>query len=138
MKKLYFGCALNHAPAHYRRQIEDFRSLLEKDFTVLRFKGLQNGTPEEIFKHDIEAVTNCDFLVADCSYPSLGLGFELGYAVEKRKPIIVLAKQESLVSPLILGIRNVKNDFAVFRYRNIKEALAEIKKFSSNFLNSGK
>ncbi len=134
MKKVYFGCALNHAPTEYIRQIEDFRLLLEKEFTVLKYKGLQNGTPEEIFEYDVGSVILSDFLVADCSYPSLGLGFELGVAFERKKPIIVLAKQEALVSPLILGIGSIKNDFTVFRYQDIGEALAEIKKFTSSFL----
>jgi nucleoside 2-deoxyribosyltransferase len=63
-------------------------------------------TPKEIFERDIKLLEEADFLVAEVSYPSLGVGFEIAYFLLKGKEVIALALEDRVnnVSAMIRGI----------------------------------
>ena len=87
---VYLGCALSNSPQSFKDQIEYLRGRIEACATVLKFLGLQPHI-SEAFQWDMNCVRRCDLLVADVTYPSMGLGAEFGVALEHRKPIITLA-----------------------------------------------
>lgn len=124
--KLYVGCSLLHASEEFRQDIEALKKDLEKDYKVLQFLGLGGGTAEEIYRHDIDCVKSADIFVAECTYPSTGLGIELGTAIADKKPIIALAKEGAKVSGMVLGI-DLPN-FSFHQYNTKNEAIAIIKK----------
>lgn len=70
--------------------------LLEKD------KKLDQ---EEIFKREKKAIEGADFLVAEVSSPSTGVGGEIAYALSLEKPVLALFYQEAQdkISPMIAG-----------------------------------
>lgn len=51
-----------------------------------------NLSPEEVYKRDLTAINDCDVLVADVTYPSIGVGFEIMYALNKSKQVICISK----------------------------------------------
>ena len=63
-------------------------------------------TPREIFERDVKLMEEADVLVAEVSYPSLGVGFEIAYCLMLGKPVIALCSRERLekTSALIRGI----------------------------------
>lgn len=72
---------------------------------------------EEILNNDIGYVDECECLVADVTIPSIGTGYEICYAVSKRKKVLCIYKEESNVSAMVRG-----NDRIVsVPYRNIEE-----------------
>lgn len=135
MKKIYVGCSLTQAPEDFKLKIEDVKNELRKDFEVLDFVGLTAGTAKDVYYWDIhECVAKCDVFVAICDLPALGLGYELGVAVEKfQKPTIALAHEHSLVTRCVLGIDQPHYQFA--RYEDPKELPRMIRDFAAKAVN---
>jgi hypothetical protein len=127
---VYLGCALSNSPQSYKDQIEYMRGRIEEHATVLKFLGLKPHI-SEAFQWDINCVRRCDLLVADITYPSIGLGAEFGVALEHRKPIITLADDAlalerqlayGYLDPLHFTLRyKTKEEAAEFVIGKIKE-----------------
>lgn len=62
-------------------------------------------TDNQIFKRDIKWIDGSDLMVAEISGPSLGVGFEIAYALfEKKIPVLALASKEvKKLSAMITG-----------------------------------
>ncbi|PIR93666.1 hypothetical protein COT97_05335 [Candidatus Falkowbacteria bacterium CG10_big_fil_rev_8_21_14_0_10_39_11] len=117
--KVYVGCALTQATEGFLQQVEAFKNILRSDFEVLDFVGLEQGTDADVYHHDTHCVRTCDLFVAICDYPAIGLGYELGLALEINKPVIALAHHESKVTRLVLGID--KPNFKFHRYTQLND-----------------
>lgn len=66
----------------------------------------QQSDNDYIRNRDIEWLKKSDLVVAETSNPSLGVGYELGYAEKIKKPVIILHnKNKSQLSAMIEGSR---------------------------------
>jgi 2'-deoxynucleoside 5'-phosphate N-hydrolase len=63
--------------------------------TALTEKGDDGPNDRYIHDRDMAWLSACDLLVAEVSVPSLGVGYELGYAVALKKPVLCLYKSET-------------------------------------------
>lgn len=129
MLTLYVGCSLTQAPEDFKKHVADLKESLKADYTVLEFIGLSAGTAKDVYEWDIhECVEKCDVFIALCDYPSIGLGYELGVAVEKRNiPTLALAHTDVKITRLIQGIERPTYEFT--RYSDFSEIPGLIKKF---------
>lgn len=128
-KKMYIGCALTHATPESRHQITEFKDSLRIDFDILDFTWVMDGwaiSATEIYEHDRWCVTACDIFVAECSYPSTGLGYEIATAVEYGKEILLIAHEDAVVTRMILGIPQHKA--RLLRYHSLDEVRLYIQK----------
>ncbi len=50
----------------------------------------KNFTAEQIYSRDIEWLRACDCVIAEVSNPSLGVGYEICYALRIDKPVLCL------------------------------------------------
>ena len=123
--KIYLAHSLTQAPEEFKTEMVKLRELLKTEHEVLEFKGLVAGTPEDVYHHDVQCVKDCDLLLAEVSYPAIGLGFEIATALQINKKVLAVAKQDAKVSRLVLGIQN--SDFKFIRYYLIQEILAHCK-----------
>lgn len=126
-KKMYIGCALTHASPEFRDEIAGFKDLLRPIFDILDSKWVIDGwtiSATEIYEHDRSCVLACDIFVAECSYPSTGLGYEIATAVEYGKAILLIAHEDAVVTRMILGIPQQKATF--LRYRSLEEVRSYI------------
>jgi hypothetical protein len=57
--------------------------------TVFAPQFLGPASPEEIYRRDVHNVRMCDFLLAEVSNPSLGVGMEIMLSIELMKPILM-------------------------------------------------
>ena len=71
--------------------------------------GGENAPDEEIHDRDIAWLRNADVIVAEVTAPSLGVGYELGRAVEWGKRIVCLYRPQEgrKLSGMIAGCRGV-------------------------------
>lgn len=99
---VYLGCALTHAPGEFLEDISYLRQAISPYVEWLTFLGLNHPSLSDAFQYDLNCVRRCDLLIANMTYPSLGLGMEYGVAVETRKPIISLA-DDHLAAPRLLA-----------------------------------
>jgi 2'-deoxynucleoside 5'-phosphate N-hydrolase len=88
--------------------------------TSLSEKGDDGPDDRYIHDRDMAWLLACDLLVAEVSVPSLGVGYELGYAVALKKPILCLYKSESgrPLSAMIAGSPGIRTA----AYASIEEA----------------
>ncbi|MFA4935395.1 MAG: nucleoside 2-deoxyribosyltransferase [Candidatus Methanoperedens sp.] len=64
-------------------------------------------TEEEIFNSDIGFIDESDCVVADVTVPSIGVGYEICYAVSRGKRVLCVYKEGTNVSAMVLGNRGV-------------------------------
>lgn len=65
--------------------------------------SLFSESNEERYKRAFEKIKEADLIICEASLPSTGMGMELNEAINQKKKIIVIAKENSKVSGLILG-----------------------------------
>ena len=83
-------------------------------------QGETNITEEYIYKRDVRWVDESDIVIAEITRPSLGVGYEIGYAESKGKKIICLYREiepNKKVSAMILGNSYIN----VKKYSDYKE-----------------
>ena len=74
---------------------------------------------EEIHDRDLGWIVESDLLVAEVTVPSLGVGYEIGRAIEMGKPVLCLFKQgsEYSISAMIAGSDKVEMKY----YQSLEE-----------------
>ena len=129
MKKLYVGCSLTLAPEEFRESVEKLKDVLRSEYEVLDFIGLVNGTAKDVYLWDIHnCVATCDLFLAVCDLPSLGLGYEMGVAVEKlSKPTLAVAHKDSKVGRIFTGID--QKHYRFLRYDSPKDIPRLLREF---------
>lgn len=139
MKKLYIGCALTNLPLEkkevFLKMISEVKKELSKHFEVMEFLGITDASmaePKKVYDFDIKNnVMNADFLLAICDYPSLGLGYEIATAVEKRGiPVLAIAHTDSIVTNLIRGVDHKNFNFA--RYNSGEDIIKKTLEMLTN------
>lgn len=130
MKKIYIGCSLTQAPEGFKASVALMKDALRAEFDILDFIGIADGTPTDVYRRDIEeCLTKCDIFVAICDFPAIGLGYELGMALEKlEKPTLALAQTDIKVTRLLSGID--KPHFRFERYTTFDEIPDRIRNYS--------
>jgi len=93
----------------------------------LLIQGEDGKTDDYIHQRDLEWVLQSDVLVAEVTTPSLGVGYEIGRAVENEKRILCLYRsaEGKRLSAMIAGCPKVVNK----KYNNIEEAHQIIDRF---------
>jgi hypothetical protein len=75
--------------------------------------NLSDEEKVEQYKRVLSWITDADVIVAECSYSSLGVGYEISLALEKGKPVVALY-EEGHAPHFIEGIKSEK--LAVVKY----------------------
>ena len=97
MNKVYLALPSRFPKTHkcYLQQIISFLKDNQKVTLIADFNWL-NGNKErdndDYFEKDIQAIENSDFVVAEISYPSSGVGFQISYSLTKKKKVLCLYK----------------------------------------------
>lgn len=89
----------------------------------------KNKSDVEIYEQDMNWLKQSDVVVADVSVPSLGVGYEIGYAASVGKKILCLYHKESTftLSAMITGDGFIKH----IEYRDFDDIKLIIKQYFS-------
>lgn len=82
----------------------------------------------DILSNNREFYKEIDLTIAECSYPSIGLGIELGWIFDDNIPIYCIHKQGTKVSNSINKITQ-----NIFEYTNIDEMINVIENIINNY-----
>ena len=64
----------------------------------------ESGTDEEIYRQDTAWLREADVVIAECTQPSLGVGYELAYAEQHQKPCHLFYQRErTSLSAMLTG-----------------------------------
>jgi hypothetical protein len=132
--KIYFAAAIRggrqDAALYYEivQQLGNYGEVLTEHVgdTELGVLGQDIGD-HKIHDRDLEWLRNSDFLVAEVTNPSLGVGYEIGKAAEWGKPVLCLYRPENgrSLSAMIAGCEAV----TVREYQNADELPAVFAEF---------
>ena len=89
--------------------------------------GENNTTDEYIHDRDMDWLLNSDVMVAEVTNPSIGVGYEIGRAIENGKKVICLyrKKEGKRLSAMIAG----SNELILEKYSDIESAKKIIKNY---------
>lgn len=87
---------------------------------------------KQIYTRDIKWIDGSKIMIAEVSGPSLGVGFEVSYAlfVKKIPVLAVYSEQAGQISAMISGCNNPM--LQIKKYQNIDELTNIVKNFISN------
>ncbi len=109
MKKAYF--AISYAKRKlFDKEVKDLLNLFKKNnIKLLVFVDnyvFKEDQEKEMMKTAFEEIDSADFLIAELTTKSIGVGIEIGYAFAKNKPIFYLHKKGSEYSTTASGCSN--------------------------------
>ena len=113
-KKIYFAGSIRggriDAALYQRiiRYIQRTDDVLTEHVGDLSLSVLEQGLSgdEKIYLQDTSWLRQCDLLIAECSCPSLGVGYELAYAERYGKPCYIFYdKKKTQLSAMLTGNR---------------------------------
>ncbi|MBO4384841.1 MAG: nucleoside 2-deoxyribosyltransferase [Clostridia bacterium] len=116
-KKIYFAGSIRggRADAELYKKLIGRMSLTDKVLTEhvgdLSLSSLEGEVKRdtEIYERDVSWIRECDLLIAECTIPSHGVGYELAYAESINKPCFVLwNKERAHLSAMITGDKYYK------------------------------
>jgi len=86
------------------------------------------GSPlpvDQIYARDIAMIQACDYVIAEVTNPSLGVGYELAYAEKLGRPILCLFDEasERKLSAMVAG--NPYNTIGVYTAETLDDILNE-------------
>lgn len=92
--------------------------------------GEENLTDREIHDRDLSWLRSADIVIAEVTTPSLGVGYEIGRAVEMRKPVLCLFRSNPSknLSAMIAGCGSV----TVINYTDPGHLKGELDRYMSN------
>lgn len=98
------------------------------------FKSQTKLSDKEIYLRDINWLDESDFVIAEVSGASTGIGFEISYALfEKKIPVLAASKKDSgSISAMISGCNNKLIELVTY------DSFEELKNIISDFLNRHK
>ena len=86
----------------------------------------------EIYTQDITWLQECETLIAEVSIPSLGVGYEIAYALNLNKPVLGVYEENRAVSAMITG--NTFSNLTLRSYQSISALRVEIKDFLDSLM----
>jgi hypothetical protein len=84
---------------NWRENFKDLWSGKTLDPMRRDYRGKEAEAWREIVELDKIDVSNCDVLIVSYEKPSVGTSMEILYAWERGKPIVVVARPETSISP---------------------------------------
>ena len=93
--------------------------------------GESNTNDKNIHDRDMELLLESDLVIAEVTNPSLGVGYEIGRAIEHNKPIICIYREleNKRISAMILGSRDISS----FKYDNLESVKSILKNQLDNY-----
>ncbi len=119
---IYFACSVTGG-REFERVYQDLMDALLGDGHEIPTAHLASSTvmdleskvlPREVYERDVDWIRSADALIAEVSVPSHGVGYEVGYALSQRKPVLCLYQQGRRISKMISGNPDVRLHTAAY------------------------
>ena len=100
--------------------------LEEKGIEVFAPQFMPDSKPHDVYKRDTTQIRMCDFLIAEISNASLGVGMEIMLAIELMKPILLFNKKGTPTISLMVRGADGKAMFEYEKLEDVEKKLQEI------------
>ena len=131
MKKVYFAGSIRAGREDASLYQEIISHIQETDIVLTEHIGDLSKTPvikdenydKNIYIQDMAWLEECDIVIAECTRPSLGVGYEMAYAEKIGKEVHIFYRpNETSLSAMLSG----NEYFHIHPYTTKKELLDEI------------
>jgi len=108
-KKVYFAGSIRGGRQDaelYKRiiaAINETDTVLTEHVGDLSLSLVESQGDKAIYEQDTAWLRECDLVIAECSTPSLGVGYELAYAEKYHKPVYIFYKKGVHLSAMLTG-----------------------------------
>lgn len=132
-KKVYFAGSIRGGQNDTQLYHEMIEHINQTDTVLTEHVGdvhrsIQEQTRDKdslIYEQDTTWLRECDLVIAECTHPSLGVGYELAYAEKYKKPTYIFyRKEETMLSAMLKG----NPYFNIESYSNKKDLFDKIDK----------
>ena len=136
-KKVYFAGSIRGGRVDaglYKRIIEHIQctdTVLTEHVGDLALSALERGPQGDkaIYEQDTAWLRRADILIAECTFPSLGVGYELAYAEHRNIPChIFYNKSQCQLSAMLTG----NTYFNIYPYEQEEEIFQTIERLLSS------
>ena len=133
-KKIYFAGSIRGGrqdAAIYRKviaAIQETDTVLTEHVGDLSLSLVESQGDRAIYEQDTAWLRACDLVIAECTQPSLGVGYELAYAERYAKPVHIFYGKGGNLSAMLTGDKY----FQLHPYEREDELLVEVKKVLGN------
>lgn len=120
MKKIYFAASIRGGRTDLEiyikiiNYLKTFGKVLTEHIgeASLTSFGEKNTSDADIHDRDMDWLHSCDIVVAEVTTPSLGVGYEIGRAIEHNKKVICFYREirGKRISAMILGSKDIINE----------------------------
>ena len=130
-KKVYFAGSIRggrNDAEFYRKMIafiKETDTVLTEHIGDLSLSSLEHGEDHDvqIYLQDTAWLKECDLVIAECTCPSLGVGYEMAYAEKLGKPIYIFYNRaRTNLSAMLSG----DPYFTIIPYDNEEEVFEKI------------
>ena len=139
MKKTYFAGSIRGG----REDVELYQQIIQmlQQYATVLTEHIGNDSLDsfgesqlddtKIHNRDMNWLLESDMIVAEVTNPSLGVGYEIGKAVENNKKVICLYRKQKgkRLSAMISGCEKVE----VIEYENVEELEEKLDNLKSEF-----
>lgn len=136
-KKVYFAGSIRggRVDATLYKRIIDYINKTDNVLTEhigkanMSLKAQRKEIDVHIYERDTEWLRSCDLLIAECTSPSLGVGYELAYAETHGIPVYIFYnKGKSNVSAMLNG----NSYFTIIPYEKEEDIYPALDKILAN------
>ena len=112
MKNVYFAGSIRGGREDAALYHEAIEHINRTDHVVTERVGDMNRSIKEqgisrdalIYEQDTAWIRACDLVIAECTHPSLGVGYEMAYAEKYGKPVYIFYRRaETQLSAMLTG-----------------------------------
>lgn len=124
MKRAYLAISYTNRKLFNKEVARLKNHLSTKNIELLVFVDNYNFRPDqetEMMQTAFKEIDNCDYLIAELTTKSIGVGIEIGYAFSQKKNIIYLHKQGAAYSTTAAGSAN-----HIIKYKNEVDLIKQI------------
>lgn len=136
-KKVYFAGSIRGGQNDTLLYHEIINYIQKTDIVLTEHVGdpsrsiLERGRDKdkEIYEQDTSWLRECDVVIAECTHPSLGVGYEMAYAEKYHKPVYIFYRnKETSLSAMLTG----DSYFHIYAYEDKEEMKNIIDKILNN------
>ena len=132
---IYFACSITGGREYEHIYRELTTALLEDGHEIPTAHLAKSSaivlegkiSPRDVYDRDVGWIQTADALIAEVSVPSHGVGYEVGFALKERKPVLCLCQAGRKLSKMISG--NPDPKLSVKIYSDVDEAVAMVREF---------
>ena len=139
--KIYFACSITGGRQYEKTYQALTKFLLDEghdvptahlaESNILELEEIAG--PADVYARDVNWIQTSDILLAEVSVPSHGVGYEIGYALGLRKPVLCIHDANRAVSKMITGNPDPLLD--VVPYSDLNAVFADIREFVNKVTN---